>query len=554
MRKIYLTFMLIIFALNLLSQEDLTSLMNERDEYYFEIEYPDNYDVKKIATLVSVDKIYDDKLIAYANGEQYEKLIELGLNPKLMTPPSMLYEYVMYDGESRADYQWDQYPTYEVYESMMYEFAEKYPDKCSLIELGTLESGRKILVARINNGTTENKPKFLYVSTIHGDETTGYIMMLRLIDHLLNNSELPEVQKVMNNLDIFICPNANPDGTYYSGNHTVYGSKRYNANGIDMNRNYPDYIKGNHPDNNDYAAETEMFMQFADDYQFTMSATYHGGAELVNYPWDNNYERHVDDEWWQYVSREYATLAQENAENYMTDMNDGITNGADWYVIKGSRQDYMNYYQQCREVTIECSLQKCPPAYELPDFWSYNYNSIFAYMNQCINGIHGRVIDSETKNAVEATITILAHDKDYSVVKSQYPCGDFHRPIKAGTYMIEIKSEGYTTAYETVEISDGERVELEIEMIKEKSDDLHDATIVVNYVYPNPARDFIHIGTDNNEKIRAWMLYNVYGQLVLQSDMSQKVNEIDIRDITPGLYFVVVDINEKQLVEKIIIE
>lgn len=554
MRKIFLSLLIATFTLNLLSQENLISLMKERDEYYFEIDSLDNYDANKIAALVSVDKVYEDKLIAYANGKQYEQLIASGVNPKLLTPPSMLHEYVMYDGKFRADYQWDQYPTYETYETMMYEFAEKYPDKCSLIELGTLDSGRKILVARINNGVTENKPKFLYVSTIHGDETTGYIMMLRLIDHLLNNSELPEVQNVMNNLDIFICPNANPDGTYYSGNHTVYGSKRYNAYGIDMNRNYPDFVYGEHPDNNDYAAETEMFMQFAEDYQFTMSATYHGGAELLNYPWDNNYQRHVDDEWWQYVCREYATLAQECEAYYMTDMNDGITNGADWYVISGSRQDYMNYYQQCREVTIECSLQKCPPAYELPDFWNYNYNSIFAYMNQCINGIHGRVIDYETRDAVETTITILDHDQDYSVVRSQLPYGDFHRPIKAGTYTLEIKSEGYTTVYETVEIADDERVDLEIEMIAEKTDNLNDATLVENYIYPNPTKDFIHIATDNNEKVRSWMLYDVHGQLVMQSDISLNVNNIDVRNLNSGLYFITININEKQLVRKIVVE
>lgn len=673
MKKIFLSLLLIALTLNLLSQENLTSLMKERDEYYFQIEGVEDYDVKEIASLVSIDKIFDDKIIAYANGKQYERLVSMGVTPLLLTPPSMLHEYVMYDGKCRDDYNWDQYPTYEAYESMMYEFAEKNPDKCSLIELGVLESGRKILVARINNGVTENKPKFLYLSTIHGDETTGYIMMLRLIDHLLNNVELPEVKKVLDNLDIFICPNANPDGTYYSGNHTVYGSRRYNADGIDMNRNYPDYINGEHPDYNDYAAETEMFMKFADDYQFTMSATYHGGAELINYPWDNNYQRHADDEWWKFVSREYATLAQEIDGNYMTDMNNGITNGADWYVIEGSRQDYMNYYQQCRELTIECSLQKCPPAYELPDFWNYNYNSIFAYMNQCINGIHGRIVDADTRNAIEATITILDHDQEYSVVNSQFPYGDFHRPIKAGVYTMEIKSKGYATVYETVEVADNERVYIEIEMKTDESYNMQDTTIVTktayfydsggsesnyndneNYVmtfkpkskgsviqiefiefsteensdiikvydgtsvndelcvaelsgttlpeiitatnlkgtltlsfmsdsstndkgwksiircvepvninelthdeisiiYPNPTDDIIYIET-NNKKINSWIIYDINGLIVMQSDIELNFNKIDVSDLKSGLYLIVVNIDEKQLINKIVIE
>lgn len=466
-----------------MSQENLYSLMTERNEYYLEFIVNNNDDIAEMADVVSIDKVEGQRVVAYANSKQYQKLLSLGVEPIMLTPPSMLHEYLMYDGENRNEYAWNEYPTYEAYESMMYGFANKFPDKCSIIELGSLESGRKILIARVNNGVTENKPKFLYVSTIHGDETVGFIMMLRLIDCLLTNENLPEVQNVMDNLDIFICPNANPDGTYYSGNNTVYGSRRFNANGIDLNRNYPDYIKGDYPYGDDYAAETEMFMQLANEYQFTMSATYHGGAELVNYPWDNNYERHVDDEWWQCVSREYATLAQENNEDYMTEMNNGITNGADWYIINGSRQDYMNYYRQCREATIECSLQKCPPADEIPAFWNYNYNSIFAYMNQCINGIHGRVIDVYTKNAVKATIRILNHDEEYSVVETQLPYGDFHRPIKGGEYVVEIKSPGYRTAYQTITVSDGERVELNVELEIEDSYNMNESTVITHSAY-----------------------------------------------------------------------
>ncbi len=35
--------------------------------------------------------------------------------------------------------------------------------------------------------------------------------------------------------------------------------------------------------------------------------------------------------------------------------DDGITNGAAWYVIDGGRQDYMNFFHQCREFTLEIS-------------------------------------------------------------------------------------------------------------------------------------------------------------------------------------------------------
>lgn len=491
MKRLFLLILLIIYGLNLFSQEDLSSLMNERDEYYFEFSVDDNVDVAEISKLISIDNIDGSKIVAYANKKQYEAILTKGIKPELLTPPSLLHKCIMCDEHYRTKYDWNQYPTYEVYESMMYEFAEKYPDNCSVIELGTLKSGRKILAARINNGDVVNKPKFLYVSTIHGDETVGFVMMLRLINHLLTNPNLPEVDDVINNIDVFICPNANPDGTYYAGNHTVNGSKRYNSEGIDLNRNYPDYINGNHPDDYDYAEETKMFMKFDDEYQFTMSATYHGGAELINYPWDNNEQRHADDEWWQYVSKEYVNLAHEQNQDYMLDQNEGVTNGADWYIIDGSRQDYMNYYQQCRELTIECSSVKCPQSSMLSDYWKYNYNSMLAYMSQCLNGIHGRVVDAYTKNPVEATITIVNHDEDYSVVKSQLPDGDFHRPIKAGEYNVKIEAKGYSTVYKHVEIDDGERVELYIELDTEEFYNMSDDVVITcnAYFYDSGGKD-----------------------------------------------------------------
>lgn len=469
MKKIFTLLFLSIISFNIFAQkEDLRSMMKERNEFYFSFEIADIQQLNKIANIISIDNVDGNKITAYANNKQYERFLKLGIETTLLTPPSMLENHKMFDGRTRAEYDWDEYPTYEAYEAMMEEFAETYSENCTLIELGTLNSGRKLLVVRINNGETEGKPKFLYSSTIHGDETTGYIMMLRLIETLLTQQDLPEVKNVLDNIDLFIAPNTNPDGTYHGGNHTVNGATRSNAYGVDMNRNYPDPVDGPHPDGEDYAYETELMMQFAEDYQFTMAANYHGGAEVMNYPWDNNYERHADDAWWQLISREYADLCQDAAQStdpyYMTDEENGITNGADWYRIGGGRQDYMNYYQQCREITIECSTIKCPSASQLPTFWEYNYDAIFAYMNQVLCGIHGTVKDAATQQPLEATIEILNHDQNYSIVETQLPSGDFHRPIKAGTYTVEIKANGYYPVQKTVTVVDGETTILNVEL------------------------------------------------------------------------------------------
>ena len=171
---------------------------------------------------------------------------------------------------------------------------------------------------------------------------------------------------MVNNAEIWINPNANPDGTYHGGNNTVNGATRYNANGYDLNRNFPDPIYGVHPNQQQ---ETAVFRTLAEQNNFVLCANFHGGTEVVNYPWDTwtsgypDYVSHADDNWYQFISHLYADTCQAHApSNYMNGYNDGITNGGAWYVINHGRQDYMNWFMKSREVTIEISDTKLLPA------------------------------------------------------------------------------------------------------------------------------------------------------------------------------------------------
>jgi FOG: PKD repeat len=455
-----------LFSNGLCAQEtDLHSLMQQRGEYYFSFDMNDLKDLNKISRMISIDKVEGNTVIAYANQKEFDAFSAKGFEINLLTPPSMEQKYDMYDGSNRESYDWDSYPTYEAYEDMMFQFAADHPDKCSIIELGTLNSGRKILVAHLNNGQGDGKAKFLYSSTIHGDEVTGMILTLRLIDYLLTTNDA-QVQNIMDNLDIFICPDANPDGTYHGGNNSIYGATRGNASGVDLNRHFPDFDDGPHPDGaSHYEQEAIWFMDLAQEHLFTMGANYHGGTEVMNYPWDTYQSHHADDAWWQYVSREYADLAHLQNSSYMSDYNNGITNGYAWYTISGGRQDYMNYFAQCREITIECSNDKTPSASQLPNFWNYNKNSMLAYMEEALYGVHGVVTDSLTGEPLVASVTITGHDNNGSSVTSHMPAGDYHRPIKGGTYTFTYTANGYYPKSYTITVDDHETVIQNVQLV-----------------------------------------------------------------------------------------
>ena len=531
------------------SQQELNQLMQQRNEYYFTFTLNGNDDLNAIAHAISVDRVDSSLVTAYANNEDFAKFQKLGYEITLQTPPSMLEEHVMWDGSNRAEYDWNSYPTYEAYEAMVYQFATDHPDKCEIIELGTLPSGRKILIVHINDGFTTGKPKFLYTSTIHGDEVIGWIMMLRMIDYILENPTLPECQMVLNNIDLYVGPNTNPDGTYYIGNHSVDSATRENADGVDLNRNYADPHSGPHPDNKPYAKETEWFMQFAQDVPFVMGANYHGGAEVMNYPWDNTHTLHADDSWYQLVSHVYADDCHVHNPNYMNmyhqNAHNGIINGAAWYMIGGGRQDYMNGYAQCRELTIECG-PKLPSASTLPMYWNYNKEAIFDFMNQCIYGIHGTVTDSITGQPLEATVTIAGHDDAYSFVESHLPAGDYHRPIKGGTYDLTYTCEGYFSKTVTASVNDYETVTQNIALIPK------DWALSENHnparVYPNPTKGCFTIEGDVS-----YQLFNSLGQHVF-SGVCEGKSQLNVQGLNQGVYFLQLKSASGIHVEKLFIE
>jgi murein tripeptide amidase MpaA len=112
---------------------------------------------------------------------------------------------------------WDRYPTYEVYVALMQRFAADYPTLCHLDTIGTSVQGRLILSLAITGSSLTEiyRPEFLYSSTMHGDEVTGFYLMLRLCDTLLSSyGTSPELTNLLDRVRIYINPLSNPDGTY----------------------------------------------------------------------------------------------------------------------------------------------------------------------------------------------------------------------------------------------------------------------------------------------------------------------------------------------------
>ena len=337
---------------------------------------------------------HDLEIEAYANKEQFEKFLTYNLAYTVTAEENEIPQEFTQRKTSRNgkmsgawDTTWDAYPKYSEYVAKMQYWATTYPNLCTLQNIGTTPNGRALYVLKISDNASreETEPEFFYSSSMHGDEITGYPIMLRFINYLLTNyGTNTEVTNIVNGTEIFINPLANPDGSYRAAVNDIFNSignspTRSNANVVDLNRNYADAIGGLHDDGNAYQPETIAFMNFEATRNFVLAANYHGGTEVFNFPWDTsytpgtgNFSYHPHDNYFKYVSQEYASLCQtaDGNLNYMdavynTGQFPGTTNGAAWYSVYGGRQDYNNFFNHSKESTVEISNTKTPAASNL---------------------------------------------------------------------------------------------------------------------------------------------------------------------------------------------
>jgi carboxypeptidase D len=338
---------------------------------------------------------------------------------------------------ARAD-TWTDYddigPTFAAFEAA-------YPNICERHDLGLSVQGRHIWAIRISDNIhlEEDEPEFKYISTMHGDEIVGVKMCMNLVNLLLTGYGADQrITILVNELDIWIVPLMNPDGYDRSPR------SRYNAHGIDLNRNFPDPFVDPDPGTTGREPETAVIMNWSAAHSFTLAANFHGGALVANYPYDNNatgasvYTASPDDDLYIWISEEYS---RHNPPMWASpSFYHGITNGAAWYAIDGGMQDWNYRYLRCNEVTLEIGDTKQPSATLIPTFWNENRESMLAYLETCLIGVRGIVTDADTGEPLAAAVRVVGRE---NYVYTDPDVGDYHRMLLPGTYDLVISAEGY---------------------------------------------------------------------------------------------------------------
>jgi carboxypeptidase D len=311
-----------------------------------------------------------------------------------------------------------------------------YPDLCARYDLGLSYEGRHLWALRISDNVLleEDEPEFKYIAAMHGNEIVGTKLSMMLVDYLLTNYGTdPQATNIVDEIELWIVPLMNPDG------YDRTPRSRYNAQGIDLNRNFPAYGEPNTPDGR--AVETQVIMNWSFGQSFTCSANLHTGTLVVNYPLDNDdpgSQYTEDEELFIYVSEQYS---QYNPPMWNSpEFYHGVTNGADWYMIWGGMQDWNYHFMGNNEVTIELSYVHQPPASQIPVYWDDNRESMLAYIETCLIGVRGLVTDATSGEPLPATITVVGRDHP---VYTDPDVGDYSRMLLPGRYGLLYEAGGY---------------------------------------------------------------------------------------------------------------
>lgn len=327
------------------------------------------------------------------------------------------------------------YPTYDQLTTLLAHLAEAYPTLCHVSSIGHSVQGRDLWAVTISDNAEGREAETVVslASTLHGNEPVGTVLLVELIRYLLENYNTDtRIHSLVNNHAIRIVPLANPDG-YETGN-------RYNASGLDLNRNFPDPSEQS-DDRFDSAEgrapETLALMAWIMDRPAAVSANFHTGSQLVNYPLDYTLTLSPDDALFQHMSLAYAS---NNPTLPGSSYEYGIVRGSVWYIITGGLQDWSYLGPGELHVTVELSTVKYPAPSELETLWNNNRDALLAYMETADTGIGGTALDAETGEPIRGWIRITGNGH-YVYTDSQ--TGYYMRVLLPGNYTITAGSEGY---------------------------------------------------------------------------------------------------------------
>ena len=336
----------------------------------------------------------------------------------------------------------DKYPTPEEIEKVLKQFAAKYPKIMKLFSIGKSVDNRELWMVKLSDNVQKDEvePEVKYIANMHGNEIVGRELMVLLIKDLLEAYQAGDhrVRELLNNNEVFIMPTMNPDGSS--------SKRRGNAKWTDLNRDFPDFTtQDNQNSPNGRDPETNAVMKLQAERHFSLSANFHGGTKVVNYPWDTSNDEFPMDDLIKELSLEYAKENQDMRRSRR--FKNGIVNGYKWYEVDGGMQDWSYHWHGDLQVTIELSDTKWPSYDTMDDYYKENRESLVRYLERVSQGAGFKTSDRSLKGMVE--ITKIGGDNPGLIGTFPFGNGEYYKILLNGKYQFKVTGNGKTWKFQT---------------------------------------------------------------------------------------------------------
>jgi hypothetical protein len=398
-----------------------------------------------------VEGLFGNRARLYVDNEEEEMLRHLGYSPvaeerhePLVPYPSLSEIYIAIDAVVAA-----------------------HPDICRLEIIGTSVQGREIraVVVSDNIGTEEVEPELRLHGGIHGDEMTGVTVTLHYLETLTDNYGTSAMcTYVVDTAESWIIPVLNPDGYYLD--------QRYNANGIDLNRNCSYMGPGggggsvafSEPETSALRDITMKSWPAIENFEnpFVTGLSMHGGAACINTPWNYTENPLPEDYDLMYAHCQLYAYSPGIVSYFGSGNFDIWLPGASWYPTNGDVNDWSYGEVGTVDHTLEVHFDK--QASDWPGVNAAHYLAILSFMQYSTYGIYGTVTD-QWGNPFDALIQIgITDDFDSTPLRfcrSDVTLGDYAKNLVPGTYDVTASVVGFTSqSVLGVEVGIDERVEV----------------------------------------------------------------------------------------------
>ncbi|MEA2095698.1 MAG: M14 family zinc carboxypeptidase [Candidatus Cloacimonadota bacterium] len=398
---------------------------NEKEVRVF---YNNDFELGKLIDLQPRGDIYPNgEALIYVIPSEFEALKSTGLK----------YRIEREDVKAFAENFWtsmdntrEAYHTYAEIVALADSLVTAFPSICEKHLFGTSVQGRELGALKISDNVSldENEAEVMFDGGIHGDEVGAAENCIRFARDLCRDYGTdPYITELIDSREIWIYYMVNPDGRV--------ADNRYNANGVDLNRDSGYMWDG-------WGNSTGAFSQIESkalrdchyNRQFVVHTTYHSGTEYISCPWSYRADQCPDFDHILQLAGEYSSSSGYANMEY----GQGCTG---MYPINGSTKDTNYGMMGAISWSMEISYNKHPSTSQIQYYYQINVPAMLSMIEYSGYGLEGVVTDANTGDAITAAVFI----DDYFPCYTDPAVGDYHKYVLPGTYDITIVANGYET-------------------------------------------------------------------------------------------------------------